>query len=205
MTSKTYKNAFLLFGAIAMIIMSFRYLIFNNVGVLQINEMASSPLYLIVFRCHVGFGLIAIFVGALQLFKSVRKKGIKLHQLFGYSYVSAICISSIAGLGIAQFSLGGWVTQIGFSIQALLWFVLTYKGMMFGIRQDFTEHKKWIFRSYALTFTAITQRSMLLIPLLSSIDFMFIYKLSSWLPWIINLAIVEFILHKKEKPQTIAL
>jgi hypothetical protein len=53
--------------------------------------------------------------------------------------------------------------------------------------------------SYGLTFAAITQRTLLLVPLLTDIEFIFIYRLSAWLPWILNTAIALYLFKKSEK------
>ena len=62
--------------------------------------------------------------------------------------------------------------------------------------KDIIAHKKWMYRSYALSFAAVTLR--ILVPLMSitnQFDYDFIVVSTAWLSWIINLFVVELILY----------
>jgi len=93
-----------------------------------------------------------------------------------------VFFSGFAGLIVAQFAMGGWITSVGFSVLSFLWLFTTIKAISSIRLGDISNHKKWMFLSYALTFSAITQRTLLLIPLWTETLFMPIYQLSAWLP-----------------------
>ncbi|MEO1654062.1 MAG: DUF2306 domain-containing protein [Bacteroidota bacterium] len=150
-----------------------------------------------ILRSHVFFGLIAICVGPLQFVKRLRKRRKSIHQFLGYLYCSSVLISSMAGLGIAQFAMGGWITSMGFSILAIFWFFTIIMLATAARSGDFKKHKKWSYFSYALTFATITQRTLLLIPLLTSVPFIPIYQLSACFPWLLNLGIAAYLLSMK--------
>ena len=177
-----------------MIGMSAHYMYLDNSGILKRKEAASSYWYLITFKTHVLFGLFAITLGPTQFIKSIRARNKSLHKVIGYLYVISVTFSSLSGIFIAQFAMGGWITSIGFSVLAILWFSTTMKSMVAVRIGDFDSHKKWSYLSYALTFAAITQRTLLLIPLLTTVSFMPIYQLSAWLPWLLNLGIAYSLL-----------
>ena len=105
-------------------------------------------------------------------------------------------LSGLSGLIIAQFAMGGWITTIGFSILSLMWIYTIIKAITSIRAGDVLHHKKWMFLSYGLTFAAITQRTLLLIPLLTDIPFIPIYQLSAWLPSLINLSIAYFLFRR---------
>ncbi len=183
-------------GAISMIVMSAHYLGSTHSGILRTKEIASSNWYLVAFRLHVFFGLLAITFGPIQFVSRIRERNKLIHRVNGYFYIASVFTSSISGIIVAQFAMGGWLTTIGFSILAIMWFFTTLKSVSAILKGEILVHRKWAHFSYALTFSAITQRILLLIPLLTEAPFMPIYQLSAWLPWVINLLIAQLLLEK---------
>ena len=184
------KNFLLLFffiGALSMILMSNHYLFSDEGGILDRKEVASELWYLLVFRTHILGGIIAISFGPFQFVKRLRTKHKQWHRRLGYCYVISVLLSSTTGLFVAPFAMGGLITAIGFSLLAVLWFFITLQSLLAARRGAFLVHQNWSYLSYAITFAAITQRTLLLLPLLTSIPFMPIYRLSAWLPWMFNL------------------
>lgn len=185
---------FLVVGGIAMLVMSFHYFQGENSGILKRKDVAASLWYIITFRAHVLFGLIAILVGPVQFVKHFRSKHIRLHRRLGYAYFLSVMLSSLAGLIIAQYAMGGGIANIGFTLLSFLWFAITIKSVLAILGNNPEGHKKWAFFGYSLTFAAITQRTLLLVPLLSNVPFLPIYQLSAWLPWMLNLSIAYLLL-----------
>ena len=66
-----------------------------------------------------------------------------------------------------------------------------------ALHKRWPQHGLYMELSYALTFAAITQRSLLLVPLLTDVPFMPIYQLSAWLPWLLNLGLI--VLARRQK------
>lgn len=180
----------------SMLLMSFHYLQSDTAGILKRKEIASSFWYLLTFRAHILFGIIAILVGPFQFIKRLRAQLPILHRILGYIYFSSVLFSGLAGLIIAQFAMGGPITRVGFSILSILWLSSTIKAVGAIRTGDISGHKKWMFLSYALTFSAITQRTILLIPLLTDAPFMPVYQISAWFPWMFNL-IIASVLYKR--------
>lgn len=177
-----------------MITMSSHYLHSDSTGILKRKEIATSFWYLITFRTHVFLGLVAITVGPTQFITSLRSSNKKIHRILGYLYIISVTLSSLAGLVIAPFAMGGVITTIGFSVLAILWFFATMNSVNAIVKGDLYNHQRWSYFSYALTFSAITQRTLLLVPLLTSVPFIPIYQLSAWLPWMLNILIAYSIL-----------
>ena len=182
---------FLLVGALTMWIMSCHYFQNDDSGILRNKKVASQLWYIIVFRTHIGFGLLAILVGPIQFVHRFRAQYPRLHRRCGYWYFTSVVLSGLSGLLIAQFSMGGWVSRLGFTVLSVLWLILTSKSILAVTVSDIVGHQKWSYLGYSLTFAAITQRTLLLIPLLTNVSFMHIYQFSAWLPWILNLLIAN--------------
>jgi len=193
---KTFlKHFFFIGGAISMIILSQSYFFNTDVGLLRNKDYSQYAWYLLVFRIHIFTGLVSILSGAIQLIEYLRIRYPDIHRALGRIYVCCVFASSICGLLVAPLSLGGAITSAGFSFLALIWFYFTLLAFRTAIHGKIKEHWKWVLRSYALTFSSITFRSMLLVSLLAPIEFELTYQVSSWACWILNLAIVEGYFH----------
>lgn len=180
-----------------MIAMSLHYLLTADSGILKNKDIASSLWYIITFRTHVFFGLVGITLGPTQFISRIRTKYKRAHKLMGYLYVSSIILSSLSGLIIAPFAMGGWISTLGFSLLGTIWFYTTLKLIAAARTRDFHQHRMWSYFNYALTFAAITQRTLLLIPLLTSVPFMPIYQLSAWLPWLLNVGVAYALINRQ--------
>jgi hypothetical protein len=180
---------FLFIGAISMVIMSLHYFQSDSAGILKQKEIVNSFWFLFIFRLHILLGLVAILTGPVQFIKKIRNTYKTSHRVLGYFYTVSVLCSGLAGISIAQFAMGGWITTIGFSFLSITWLFTTIMAISSIKCGKVINHKKWMFLSYGLTFAAITQRTLLLIPLLTEIQFMPVYQISAWLPWLLNVSI----------------
>ena len=168
-------------------------------------ELLANRLYMLCFYLHISFGGIALLIGWLQFSKKLRRKNLKLHRLIGKIYISAVLISGIPGFYIALFASGGLSPQLGFSIGAVLWVVITTLGLTSIKKGQVEAHKQWMMYSYAGTFGAVTLR--LWLPVLIAIfgGFTPAYQVVAWLSWLPNLLIVYFVLQRqKQKALSVA-
>ena len=176
--------------------MSLHYFQSDSAGILKRKEIADSFWYILTFRTHIFLGLVAISIGPFQFLKKLRFNYKTVHKVIGYIYTISVLLSGMSGIIIAQFAMGGWITTVGFSLLSLIWIYTIVKAITYIRDGKVLEHKKWIFLSYGLTFAAITQRTLLLIPLWTEIPFIPIYQLSAWLPSLINLSIAYFLFRR---------
>ena len=182
---------FLLTGAVSMFLMSAHYLYLDNTGILKRKDVSSEWWYLVSFRAHVLFGLLAIGSGPFQFITRIRIHKKRVLRRLGYLYFASVFISSLAGFLVAPFAMGGWISSVGFLVLALLWFSVSLVSLLSISNGQLNRHMYWSYLSYGLTFAAITQRTLLLIPLLTPVPFLPIYQLSAWLPWIVNLTVAN--------------
>ena len=188
-------------GAISMLVMSIHYFQEDITGILKGKEISSEIWFRYSLRIHIISGMLAIFIGPIQFIKKLRMRSTSVHRSLGFLYSISVIIGSISALVIAQFAMGGLISTLGFSLLAVIWLCATLLSVKEAIKGNFSTHKKWMFISYALTFAAIPQRTMLILAIVTNIPFIHIYQLSAWLPWILNIGIALFIYHRSEPVQ----
>jgi peptidoglycan biosynthesis protein MviN/MurJ (putative lipid II flippase) len=112
----------------------------------------------------------------------------------GRIYLVSVLIGGIAGLYMAVTAFGGLPTRIGFSMLGVLWLVTGAMAYLRIRRGNVHEHRQWMIRNYALTFSAVMLRVWL--PLLIALGYEFpeAYTTVAWLCWVPNLLVVEMII-----------
>ena len=161
------------------------------------QELLGSTLYNIGFYMHIYFGGLALLTGWSQFSKKWRNKYLKTHRTLGKIYVVSVLLSGISGFYIALYANGGLTAKLGFGILAILWLLSTVKAHLTIRNKKVTEHQKWMIRSYALCFAAVTLRIWLpLLPMILQIDFDSAYIIISWLCWVPNLIFAEFLIRR---------
>lgn len=146
------------------------------------------------FYVHVFASPIVITTGLLQFSKKLLYKFPGLHRKIGKTYVFfVLLVSGPSGLIMSFYANGGYIAQVSFVLLSSLWILFTYIGFQYAKKRKFEKHTLWMFRSYALTLSAVTLRfyaylfDVFNIPLSPSDS----YILLSYLSWIPNLLIIE--------------
>ena len=188
---------FLLVGAMSMLVMSTRYFQGEVVGVMKRKSVTQEAWYILAVQGHIALGLGAIFAGPFQFVKSIRQRSRVVHRWIGYSYVACVVASGSLSLVAAQFAMGGSVTRVGFSVLAAFWLYTIVKAVGAIRLGEVRKHERYMYINYGLTFAAITQRTLLLTVLLFGLDFMTVYRLSAWLPWMFNTCVAVFLFRRR--------
>ncbi|NNE55875.1 MAG: DUF2306 domain-containing protein [Flavobacteriales bacterium] len=159
--------------------------------------LLSSPVWKLALYGHILIGSIALMIGWLQFSTRLRLKHVKLHRGLGKTYIMAVLFSGISALYLSFFATGGWIASLGFGSLAVFWVYSTINALL-SIRKGRLEcHRNWMFRSYALTFAAVTLRIWL--PLLTgafSMEFVQAYVIIAWLCWVPNWIFAEIYIRK---------
>jgi len=150
------------------------------------------------FFVHVACGGVALLLSALQLSRRLRARAPQVHRGVGRIVVVAIAAAGVAGLVLAPWSLAGAVGTAGFGTLAALWLTFAALGFRAIRRGDVATHRRWMLRTFAMTYAAVTLRLWLiaLIPLLGD-DFLRAYVIVPFLCWVPNLAAVELLLWRE--------
>ncbi len=190
---RTGRGAFWLLFALlsaAIAIHAFRYLYgeFNPRNAFHLAfALAGNAVPLHFF----GAGL-ALALAPVQVLSAVRLRWPRLHRMLGWLYVLAVLQAGLAGLWLAPNALGGWPTGLAFALLATVWLISTGLAVAFAVRRRFELHRRWILRSVALTFSAVTLRLYLVFGLaVLRVDFDTVYFTAAWLCWTLNLLAME--------------
>jgi uncharacterized membrane protein len=146
---------------------------------------------------HAGAGGLALLLSPVQLSARVRARVPRLHRGVGRATLGAIAVAGVAGLALSSVSLAGGVGTAGFGMLALTWLGCAALGLRAIRRGDVSAHRRWMIRTFALTYAGVTLRLWLLvlIPLLDG-DFMRAYLLTPFLCWVPNLVVAELVLRR---------
>ena len=146
---------------------------------------------------HLFFGPVALAAGAFQFSGRIRAARPLLHRRIGWLYAACVLVSGTRGLLMARVSEGGPVTHWGFGLLAVLWLGTTAAAIRTILRGDVTRHERWMRRSYALCFGAVTLRILLPLLIVTGLSFLEAYRIVSWASWLVNLAVLEWWLQRR--------
>lgn len=152
-----------IFFALGVGLYPFSYLLTDNIekfGLLsqKAETIKSDPTWRLIFNIHIFIGGLALFIGWAQFLEKFRNRYLNFHRYLGRLYVIAVLVSGSAGVYIAYYAEGGWVAKAGFLGLAIGWLYTTICAYLVIRKGYVLEHKKWMIRSYALTFAAVTLR-----------------------------------------------
>lgn len=154
--------------------------------------------YRAAFYMHIFPALLVLAAGMTQFSDWILKRAAFVHRLVGKLYVFSILgVCGPAGFVMALYSNGGWIASSSFITLSILWWLCTWQAWRAIKRGSTSEHRKWMMRSYALTFSAITLRAMqFLLATQTHIDMDTAYQMVAWPSWVLNLALAEWLIDR---------
>lgn len=203
----TYKN---IFGITALILLAFfsflmLRIIFiyipvkNDAGFLQLKqEYLHITEWRVAFFTHVFTSMLVLIAGFTQFSKKFLKQQPRLHRTVGYVYViNILMVTGPSGLLMSFYANGGISSKTAFVLLSVLWIGFTAMALYKAIKKDFTAHRIFMIRSFALTLSAVTLRCWkVLLVNFTDIQPMDRYRIIAWLGWVLNLIIAEWIIYK---------
>lgn len=151
---------------------------------------------------HIVGAMLAIIIGPFQFLEGMRKgRLLKIHRWLGRTYLIAILVGGIGGLYMAQFAYGGLPARLGFAALAILWLFSAFKAYKHIRNKQIESHREWMTRNYALTFAGVMLR--LWVPTFGALgmDFLTSYVIISWLCWVPNLIVAEWVTRRRRQNQ----
>ena len=159
---------------------------------------------------HVMFGSVALLTASLQIWPWFRKRYKVAHRILGRVYVLAgVLPAGLLGLTIGAFSPFGPLVRVSNVLLASLWLTFTTLGWQRARAHRYTEHRRWMVRSFALTASIITNRIwaviayLVLSPQLATTfegnERMLgwtVAALAAWLGWVLTLLFAEWWLER---------
>ncbi|HXB94081.1 MAG TPA: DUF2306 domain-containing protein [Puia sp.] len=149
------------------------------------------------FYIHVFTSSLTLIAGFTQFNPWLLRRWRRVHRYMGWAYgITVVCISGPAAFIMAWYANGGLPARASFTLLSLLWVVFTCCAVYFAVRKRFDLHGDFMFRSYALTLSALTLRSYTYLIALSNIPASprDVYITTAWLSWVPNLIIAEILI-----------
>ncbi|MEL7147316.1 MAG: DUF2306 domain-containing protein, partial [Bacteroidota bacterium] len=101
---------------------------------------------------HFAAGSVILILGCIQLISSIRLKFPVLHRWLGRLYVMAAILTAVGGLTFifTRGTIGGLPMDIAFTGYGLLTFLSAVATIYYARSRDFSRHRAWAIRLYAL-------------------------------------------------------
>lgn len=166
--------------------------------------------YYPALAAHVVFGSVAMLTCCAQVWPWLRRRYPALHRRIGRVYVLGGVVPA-AALALAIASVGplGLTLAASDVLLSVVWLFVTVAGYRAGRRGGLVAHRRWMARSFALTFSIVTNRvwaAILFVILIPRVDTTFggseaalvgtVAGLTGWLGWVIPLLAVELWLER---------
>jgi uncharacterized membrane protein len=150
----------------------------------------------LLIAVHVVGGGIALLISPFQFM--IYRKNRTLHRYLGRVYFVTIMLASIGGYYMAWHAFGGIISMLGLGILSTLWWSCTLVAVMHARNGNIPAHRRWMIRSFALTYTAVTLR--LMNPVLGEIfDDVTQFRIVYWISWSTNLVLAQCWLNWQER------
>ena len=176
--------------AAAIALTAYRYLLPGMPGA-PANVLANQFARTGALVLHAGVSATAMLLGALQFFPRIRSRWPAWHRRAGTLYVICCMIGGVAALLLALGTSAGPIGSAGFGLLGLLWLGTTAQAWRFARARDFVRHRRWMTRSYALTFAAVTLRLYLPVVFIAHWNPDVGYRAIAFLCWVPNLIVAE--------------
>jgi uncharacterized membrane protein len=109
---------------------------------------------------HTLAGIFALVIGPFNFSSRIRQRHLKFHRVLGRIYIISVFIGAATGVALAS----GRPGLPGTSMQAAAWMVCTTAAFITARNRQIIQHRQWMARSYAVTFTFVSSRVLNLWP-----------------------------------------
>ena len=148
----------------------------------------------LVYMHVVGAG-VALLIAPIQ-FMIYRKNRI-LHRYLGRTYFLSVIVGGIGAYYMAWYAFGGVISTVGLGMLATIWWSFTLLAVIYARAGNIAAHRRWMIRSFSLTYAAVTLR--LISPILGMVfDQVTTFQIIYWLSWILNLILAQLWINWRE-------
>lgn len=154
--------------------------------------------YKIAFFIHVYTSIFVLIAGFTQFSKQLLSKFPSVHRTMGWIYfIIVVFLAGPSGLIMGYHANGGWSSQLAFCLLSILWIYFTLMAFIQIKNKNIIRHQHFMYRSFALTLSAITLRlwKYIIVGIFEPRP-MDVYRIVAWLAWVLNLVIVEIIIFR---------
>ena len=179
---------------------------------------AGFPAYYPLLVTHIFLGSAVLVTACLQVWPWLRRRHPAVHRRTGRVYVVAVLAASPCVLVLAPLGSFGPNEQVPLTLLALLWPATTLAGYRMARRRRYAEHREWMIRSVALSFSIVTNRfwGVLCVAVFvpdslaaggpeARAAIAQAMGVSFWLCWVVNLLAAEWWIQRRRRaPGTLA-
>jgi len=147
---------------------------------------------------HIILSICAMAIGPWMFNEKLRNDYRGVHRKMGQIYVIGCMLGAVSAFPLALANAMGPIPQFGFGTLAVMWFSITYLAYTSAIHKDFVAHRRWMMRSFALTFAffIVQMYKIFLFPFFIivfdiELAHMTIKVMQSYCSWLGNWMIVE--------------
>lgn len=184
--------------SLAMVLLASRYLSLDP-EVFFPQQRAVYVANTVALIAHIGGGMLALLTGPLQFVRRLRKRAPAVHRWTGRLYLVGVGVGGLGGLAMARLAYGGPVARLGFAALAVAWLYATWMAYRRIRAGDVAAHRRWMVRSFAITFAAPMLRLWLPGLMAAGLPFDVAYPTVAWLCWVPNLIAAELGLRRAWK------
>lgn len=139
----------------------------------------------------------ALLLGPSQFLASLRTRRPALHRIGGRLYGAGCLVGGVSALVLATGVSAGPVAGAGFGALGAAWLLTTGTAVRRILAGDVDAHRRWMVRSFALTFSAVTLRIYLPLASVAGVDFLLAYRIIAWMCWVPNTVWAEWYLGRR--------
>ena len=112
---------------------------------------------------HVILAPLALAIGLLQLWPTLRARHPAVHRWTGRLFTVAVAVSVPAGMALSVDEYGGRVATFGFFGMGVTTLVCLTMGILAILRRDRARHREWMIRTYAVLWSSSVGFRLLII------------------------------------------
>jgi hypothetical protein len=115
---------------------------------------------------HILAGIVALLSGPLQFSSRIRHRAPRFHRVLGRVYITSVFIAAPLAILLSNRhrDYRDLYFVIAVVVQAGAWMVTTAAAFLTARNRHFQQHREWMVRSYAVTFTFVGTRVLQPIP-----------------------------------------
>jgi len=178
----------------------------------RLAPLPDNPVFFPLLVTHIFLGSIVLLTGCVQLWPWLRRTHRGAHRWSGRIYVAALLPAAVAVIIIAPLTRFGPNQQVANTTLGVLWLIFTILGYRAGRQRRFADHREWMIRSVALSFSIVANRVWTMICLVAfaptalsggpvdEAELAQAVGVASWVSWVVNLLIAEgWLVHTRRR------
>jgi len=136
----------------------------------------------------------------VQVSQALRTRWPRAHRISGRLYGIGVLIAGLSALALVPTAEASLFAKAGFTALALAWIGSTGRGIWLARAGDHDAHRRWMLRSLALTFGAVTLR-IIMGPLMAmGWTVAQTYDVTAWGAWVPSLILLEIWQSRRPHP-----